>query len=50
MPYYITATNDVCDAQAVNIAYQQALKIAGNWYENREDAEKVVKERKEKKV
>lgn len=49
MPYYITATNDICDGQAVNIAYQQALKQAGNWYEDRESAQREVEARKERK-
>lgn len=49
MPYYITATNDVCDGQAVNIAYQQELQKCGNWYTERSDAEKEVQERNKRK-
>lgn len=48
MPYYITTTNTICDAQAVNLAYEQELKKAGNWYDKREDAEKEVEARKER--
>lgn len=48
MPYYITATNNICDGQAVNLAYQMALKEAGNWYDNIEDAKKEVEERRKR--
>jgi hypothetical protein len=47
MTYYITTTNDICNAEAVNLAYKQALQQAGNWYEDYDTAKKVLQEIKE---